>query len=354
VKNTSSVKNNLPAWASALLQTLPGAPVVEPAPPDASEDARLRFGDLAVELCVEQKAHVDPVAAHAIIARSQGRLHPRIVVAKSTTATARDVLLANGIGYVDATGNAAIDVPGLHVRTGAASAYGSFGASEVIVAAPKPEPSPRLAGKAGLLAQALLLEPDRAWTLDALAERAGVSTALAHRVVARLEAVSVVSPTGRGPRKTRRLVAPGALLDLWAGEAVERGARRVPACALLRGDVVREISTRLAECKIPHAVTGVAAADRCAPFMTAILLYEVRVAAVQSPESIFKATGARSVDAGPNLLFIQGVDDAELRFRREDDGVWLASPTRTYLDALRDPRRGAEQAREYRRAVFGF
>jgi hypothetical protein len=297
---------------------------------------------------------VDPVAAHAIIARSQGRLQPRIVVAKSTTATARDVLMANGIGYVDAAGNAAIDVPGLHVRTGAAPVYGSFGASAVIVASPKPAPSPRLAGRAGLLAQALLLEPDRAWTLDALAERAGVSTALAHRVVARLEAASVVTPTGRGPKKIRRLVAPGALLDLWAEEAVEPGARRMPAYALLRGDVVREISTRLTESRIQHAMTGVAAADRRAPFMTAILLYEVRVAAVQSPESIVKASGARSVDAGPNLLFIQGVDDAELRFRREDDGVCLAAPTRIYLDALHDPRRGAEQAREYRLAVFGF
>ena len=53
-------------------------------------------------------------------------------------------------------------------------------------------------------------------------------------------------------------------------------------------------------------------------------------------------------------MFVQGPDDAELRFRREVEGVWLAAETRVYLDALRDPRRGAEQAREYRSQVFGF
>ena len=47
-------------------------------------------------------------------------------------------------------------------------------------------------------------------------------------------------------------------------------------------------------------------------------------------------------------------DDAELRFKREVEGVWLAAETRVYLDALHDPRRGAEQAREYPSQVFGF
>ena len=57
---------------------------------------------------------------------------------------------------------------------------------------------------------------------------------------------------------------------------------------------------------------------------------------------------------GIAIVFVQGPDDAELRFRRKVDGVWLAAETRVYLDALRDPRRGAEQAREYRNQVFGF
>jgi AraC-like DNA-binding protein len=224
-----------------------------------------------------------------------------------------------------------------------------------VIAPPADVPvSPRLSGKAGLIAQALILEPDRAWTLDAIAERAGVSTALAHRVFSRLERETVLAADGRGPRKTRRVASPKALLDLWAEEAVEPKVRRTPAYALLRGDGTRELSLRLGKHDLAHAVTGVAAAARRAAFLTSVLVTEIRVEAARMPDDVAAAAGARLVEEGANLVFVQGPDDGELRFRREVDGVWLAAETRVYLDALRDPRRGAEQAREYRSQVFGF
>jgi hypothetical protein len=90
------------------------------------------------------------------------------------------------------------------------------------------------------------------------------------------------------------------------------------------------------------------------PFLTSVLVTEVRVEAARTSAEVAAATDARLVDEGANIVFIQGPDDAELRLRRELEGVWLAAETRVYLDALRDPRRGAEQAREYRSQVFGF
>ena len=101
-------------------------------------------------------------------------------------------------------------------------------------------------------------------------------------------------------------------------------------------------------------MTGVAAAARRVAFLTSVLVTEVRVTAARTPAEVAAAADARLVEEGANLVFIQGPDDAELRFRREVEGVWLAAETRVYLDALRDPRRGAEQAREYRNQVFGF
>jgi len=355
VKNATSVKNEgLAAWAVTLLRALPGAPVVGEALPGSRDDGSLRFSDAGLVLRVEQKAHVDPVIAHSIEGRNAGRPEPLLVVARTTTSVAREILESHGIGYVDAAGNAAIDLPGLHVRTGSLVRSGSFTASAVIAPAKSQPVSPRLAGKAGLIAQALILEPERAWTLDAMAKRAGVSTALAHRVFTRLERATVLAADGRGPRKTRRVASPGALLDLWAEEAVEPKERRTPAYALLRGDGTRAVSQRLAERDLLHAVTGVAAAVRRVAFLTSVVVTEVRVTAARTPAEIADAADARLVEEGANLVFVQGPDDAELRFRREVEGVWLAAETRVYLDALRDPRRGAEQAREYRNQVFGF
>ncbi len=323
MKNATSVKNEgLAPWAVTLLRALPGAPVVGDALPGSRDDGSLRFSDAGLVLRVEQKAHVDPVVAHSIEARSAGRPEPLLVVARTTTSVARDILESHGIGYVDAAGNAAIDLPGLHVRTGSLVRSGSFTASAEIVAGPPSSSLPRLAGKAGLIAQALILEPERAWTLDAMAERAGVSTALAHRVFTRLERVTVLAPEGRGPRKIRRVASPGALLDLWAEEAVEPKERRTPAYALMRGDGARAISSRLAERDLLHAVTGVAAAARRVAFLTSVLVTEVRVLAARTPAEVADAADARLVEDGANLVFVQGPDDAELRFRREDDGVW--------------------------------
>ena len=355
MKNATSVKNEgLAAWAGTMLRALPGAPVVGEALPGSPDDGSLWFADAGLVLRVEQKAHVDPVIAHSIEGRNVGRSEPLLVVARTITSVAREILESHGIGYVDAAGNAAIDLPGLHVRTGSLARSGSFTASAEIAAGRRSSSSPRLAGKAGLIAQALILEPEQAWTLDAMAERAGVSTALAHRVFSRLERVTVLAIDGRGPRKTRRVASPGALLDLWAEEAVEPKERRTPAYALMRGDGARAVSSRLADRELPHAVTGVAAAARRVAFLTSVLVTEVRVTAARTPAEVAAAADARLVEEGANIVFVQGSDDAELRFRREVDGVWLAAETRVYLDALRDPRRGAEQAREYRSQVFGF
>ncbi len=341
-------------WAITLLRALPGAPEIGEALPGSPDDGSLRFPDAGLVLRVEQKAHVDPVIAHSIEDRNSGPSEPLLVVARTTTSVAREILEAHGIAYVDGTGNAAIDLPGLHVRTGSLVRSGSFTAGAVIAPSADTPVSPRLSGKAGLIAQALILEADRAWTLDAMAGRAGVSTALAHRVFTRLERATVLATEGRGPRKTRRVASPAALLDLWAEEAVEPKERRAPAYALVRGDGPRELSSRLAKSGVIHAVTGVAAAARRVPLLTSVLVTEVRVEAARIPTEVTAAAGARLVEEGANIVFVQGADDAELRFRREVEGVWLAAETRVYLDALRDPRRGTEQAREYRSQVFGF
>jgi len=64
-------------------------------------------------------------------------------------------------------------------------------------------------------------------------------------------------------------------------------------------------------------VTGVAAATRRVAFLTTVLVTEVRVTAARTPAEVVAAADARLVDDGANILFVQGSDDAELRFTRE-------------------------------------
>ncbi len=352
MKNIQVVKNRtLDPWAIAALRQVPGTQGVEVAPEGSGADLVLRVAGLRRLVFVELKRHADAATAHALGASVPARERSRwLLAAETTTAGARDALAAQGIGYVDAAGNAKIEMPGLIVRTGAFSAG-------AVIAAPKAPPVPtRLAGKAGLVAQALLLDRDRAWRVGDLADVADVSDGLAHRVLARLEKAGVVASEGRGPAKTRRVTSPAALLDLWAEEDVERRVRQTAAYLLGRpgGDLSALASERLTSARIAHAVTGVAAAAVVAPVLTSIPVVQLRVTGLVDTSTVIKALDARPAEEGFNLVLVQADGDLGLKFRRMVHGRWVAAATRIYLDALRDPRRGREQADEFRRVVLGI
>src|SRR5258707_15799502 len=100
-----------------------------------------------------------------------------------TTAEAREILQEHGIGVIDGLGHAHIELPGLlfHLE-GHRSRRQTW--------------PTRLNGKAGVVAQALLVHPERGWQVQELAEEAGVSLGLAHRVLARLADEGVVTAEG--------------------------------------------------------------------------------------------------------------------------------------------------------------
>ncbi len=297
---------------------------------------------------LESKRYVDAGTAHAIASRHDTARGgpPVIVVAERSTEGAREVLDRHGINYVDGLGNASIRTRALVVRTG------SFTADAVI--APQPKVPARLSGRAGLVAQAMLLQPGRPWQISELASDTGVSAGLAHRVVARLEEVGLVSSSGKGPKKVRRLGNAEGLLDLWAEEDHESRLRRHAGYVLPeRGKSLAEMaSSALAKEDIDHAVTGVAAAALFEPTLTAIPVTEVRVSSRASVDDAWHVLGGRRADQGANIALLQAEGDDELRFRERRGKLWVAARTRIYLDASRDPRRGQEQAEAFRPYVL--
>jgi hypothetical protein len=346
VKNERPVKISAPleAWALSAIRAQPGFDA------EFRPDAEISIEGRSRPIALEVKRRVDAANAHAIVALARRTPGGRgfILVAERTSEGARQVLEENGVAYLDGLGNASIRLPGVFVRTG------SFGAAAVIVK--REHVKARLAGKAGLIAQALLLDRDRPWRVADIAAVAGVSPGLAHRVLARLEDATILAAEGLGPRKVRHLAKPAALLDLWAEEEKERGARRTTAFVFARPGTRTAVllSERLGGAGITHAITGIAAAAILAPALTSVPVTQVRVTAAIPVGDALKVIEARQTEEGSNLVIVQGADDAELRFRREVDGMWLAADTRIYLDSLRDPRRGKEQAQLFRESVMGI
>jgi hypothetical protein len=310
----------------------------------------VRFSDRRVPVVFNLKAQVNAATAWQLINTAQqgdGDAQGLVVVAGSTTAEARALLAEHRIGLIDGLGNAHVELPGLLIhlqQTGRKTAQ------------PSDRAAPRLTGKAGVIAQALLLEPERAWKIADVADVAGVSAALAHRVLARLEAEHVLAVEGAGPQRRRRVVNSTALLDLWAEEAATERPHRSAAHLLARTPDARTLALarNLEAAGIPYAVTGAAAAAMLAPSVTAIPTTEVWVQARSLPSDALAAAGAESVEEGANVVLLQMTGDAPLAFARRQQDVTITNVFRLYVDLRRDPRRGREQADNLRQEVIGL
>ena len=269
-----------------------------------------------------------------------------LLIADETTTEAREILRESGIAVIDGIGNAHVELPGMLIHLA-----GQPGARRRA----RGTTTPRLRGRAGVVAQALLLHPERAWQVQGLAQAARASVGLAHGVLARLEREGVVAVEGTGPKRLRRVTKPTALLDLWAEEQAERPLRTL---GYLLGQTPRQVIERLGaglgKAGIDYALTGPAGAALVAPFATAVPVADAWVSASAAPEELLRAVGADLVTDGHNVVLLQGKDDTPLEFREKKDDVSVANRFRLYADLLADPRRGREQARHLRQEVIGF
>ena len=343
-----NIKGPFEAEALRILRDIRGlTAVAEPGRADRRVDAILRFGDQRVPIAVEFKKQANAATAWQLAHSAQLNPDARVLlIAGETTAEAREILEDHGIAVIDGLGNAHIELPGLMFHTEGRGRQQR---------PPGPVPPTRLRGKAGLAAQALLLNPDRDWTVQDLAKDAGIATGLAHRVLARLDVEGIVAVEGTGPKRVRRVANPTALLDLWAEEQDDRPARTLGhSLAQTPRQLIDQLGINLGRAGIEYALTGAAGASLVAPFVTAIPVVEVWVTATAAPEELHRGALTEPVTEGQNVAFLQAKDDVSLAFREQINDVWVVNRFRLYADLRRDPRRGREQADHLREEAIKF
>ena len=350
-QETVTIGGAFEAWARDAIDSVPGVGV------RVAPDTVLEIDGREHPIWIEVKRAVDAGSARLIAEQFRHERRPGIVVAQSMTESAREYLGSVGIGYIDARGNAHVRVPGILIHIAVPLDAQKREGAEVPA---------RLSGKAGLVAQVLLLEDrGRHWQIGELAEATrgsntpsgeGVSVGLVHKVLTRLENAGLVVSIRAGPHRRRMLANAAALLDLLAEEDRERHVRRIPAYVYspISGPIAGMCSKRLGAAAVIHAVTGVAAASLAVSALTATPVTEIRITRDADPEAAMSALSARQVEQGANCVLVQAPTDTELVLRRQARETWLAAPTRIYLDAIHDPRRGEEQAAAYRREALSL
>ncbi len=268
-----------------------------------------------------------------------------LIAAESLSPGAKDLLRKEGVGYFDTGGS--LYIP----------ARGAF----FYIDRPVPKTFERsvrslFTGKRSQVLHALLMERGEWRGVKKLAALAQVSPATASETLTALERFDWVISRGRGPSKERCLAEPGALLDAWSKQAPPRRSRPerryyVPATA------PEELMERLTRLSAAHetecVMTQEAAAQRYAPFLSAVSRVACRMMPGRAADAILSELGARSVNNGANLHVIETTSPGVFLFKEWAEGVWLASPIQVYLDLLHGSGRSKEMAEHLRRERIG-
>lgn len=335
------------------------SPAQTRAKPSWNYDARigLQLDGRAVTLWVEIRKSLYPRDVRQILWRLRelrgedspvpdSRKEVFLLLAKSISPGAKDLLRKERVGYYDSGGSLFLSTNGIYLRVD------------------KPAPKSMTRSMRSLFSKrraqvlhALLIHHTEWFGVTALAKQSKVSAATVSEVLMQLERFDWLTSRGKGPRKERYLREPAALLDTWIKQldTIHQPVRhRLHAPAMQPNELIRKIGDIFETHSVEYAITHEAAGQCYAPFLTGFSQVHCRLLPDKAVDRALKEFDACAVSEDSNLTIIEIPSPDELLFRKQVDGIWLASPIQVYLDLMRGEGRSREMAEYLRREKIGF
>lgn len=306
---------------------------------------QLRRGGQRAVLLIEVKTPAEPRIVADWVARlpkprdlPEG--HYPILCAPYVSAATAEMLKSRQVGYIDLSGNCWLGLEFLFLeRSGHPNRF----------KAPK-EQQILFSPQASRIVRTLLENPAKEWTLQELAQTAGVSLGLVHRVSKALdERLFAEKRRGRFA-----LQDPGGLLDAWRsffmGKRVRWQRYHWPAAEDIRAGM-HEIAKNAKAVKVRYAFTGPAAASLLVPYL---MVSGIHCYVDSLKPGLLEALKANSIPSGGNLWFnvIRKEDIFMGSFQIED--LYVVSDIQIYLDLCTLGGRGEEAAQTLRERRLRF
>jgi len=306
---------------------------------------QIRRGGQRAVLLIEVKMSAEP----RIVADWVGRLpkagdwpegHYPILCAPYVSAATAEMLKSQRIGYIDLSGNCWLSLEFLFVeRSGCPNRFKAPKEQQILFSA-----------QASKIVRTLLENPAKEWTLQELAQRAGVSLGLVHRVSKSLDE-RLFAEKRRG-RFT--LQDPGGLLDAWRGFYVGKRVRWQryywPAAEDIRAGM-HEIAKSARAVEVHYAFTGPAAASLLVPYL---MVSGIHCYVDSLKPGLLDALKADPIPFGGNLWFnVIRKEDIFLGSHQIED-LHVVSDIQMYLDLCGLGGRGEEAAQTLRERRLRF
>jgi hypothetical protein len=244
-----------------------------------------------------------------------------------------------GVNWLDLSGNAHLDAPGLRVRVeGKPNQFTRPG-----------RPATVFAPKSARIARWLLIHPDQKFSQQELGEATGMDKGFTSRIVQRLKQDNLVAREEDG---TIRVPDANALLEAWreAYDFSKHTIIRGHIAARSSDEIVRRLGKEFETAKLQHAVTGLAGAWLCTHFAG----FRLVVCFVErSPsEDARKAIGFREEASGENVWLVVPNDVGVFHGASRREGIMCAHPVQVYMDLKNHPERSAEAAEQLRKELL--
>ncbi|MEP6621540.1 MAG: helix-turn-helix domain-containing protein [bacterium] len=315
-------------------------------------------GGSAVSFEVLEERLVSEERARLLVSTVGTSKRRMLIATLRLAAAARSVLRDSHISWIEReTGRCRLYGPGLLVEVDVELDSDVDGNARAMAANGPPA---LLRDKSGLLAEALLIRPhDKPISLTDIASTAGLSRALASRLLARLTTLGILAAHGRAPRKHWTLRDAGALLDRWADE--ERIEPEETTGINVWSRTPEEFLDQLSRAGVvdfEYALGGVAAANFYAPTLTVTPTADVWIPASVPAMQLASQLDGQVVASGANVRVLQTSGDAPLRLNQSTpstslrrSGLRVISVYRAYVEALHSPGRGPDAAKALRHTL---
>lgn len=244
---------------------------------------------------------------------------PILVVSEWLSPRTRELLEAQGINYLDITGNALIrlDDPAVYVR--------SMGASRA--------PKQAIRGRAGLRgAKAarivrLLVDVSPPYGVREIAQASGVVASWVSKLLRTLDREALVERSARGRVESVDLAR---LLRRWAESYDVFRADQTRAFLASRGarQILEDLKSGTSIGRV--AITGSFAAVRLAPVAAPALL----VAYAEDVDAVSRALGLLPADEGGNVVLLRPYDQVVWDRSVVEDGLRYVAPSQIAVDCL--------------------
>jgi hypothetical protein len=327
---------------------------------------KARIGRLTKVFLCELKSKGEPkylfnaIGQLSLAAKQFPQSYP-VVVVPTLSQEGRQVMRESGMGYITLDGEASLKFDSVFVERSpvrpsleeiAKTQPRRRGQSKAGLAAVKnlletslPKRKGRylnfpFTAKASRVVRAFLQEPDKAWTVRALAEKADVALRLALMVVNTLDEKGYV----KKERGATRLLKLQGLLEAWAQDYRFLKVNEVKSFYCMARnfaefqDLLRGLPPTLKE---NYCLTMYGGSALVAPY----LRFNTNYLFVRGElDEWAKALDLRPVQSGPNLMLAIAFDDSVFSARQEIQGIRVASNIQLYLDLYNLNDRAREQA----------